>query len=452
MITQPRKQGFTLIELLVVIAIIAILAAILFPVFAKAREKARQAKCMSNLRQLSLAMMMACQDKNETFPQANMWQEKSGIASDGVFDCPSTDYKGTKAAPDYMFVGAFVQNGGVGGLNPDGLLSSRALGEITNTSEAPVFVEMANPGKIGQQAFVSDVTSAPPFAAGYNPETALYQKIDKQRHDGGSMVAFVDGHVEYLASTDLVNSMFVNLMHAHEPLSKPAPMGSLFFNVHSTVTDWSGPLGAVNSTEAMDSIFGMGDFIIIARPYNLMTDGKTATIITEGGHLSNFEIPDKFTFPNVAGLPDWWDFSDPANQPRFTGTIGLSNQWQGYTYYGTVGFFGQVSQVQVMTSFIFKAKVSQPINKRIIMLNMCNGNPSYGAANINGVLQTSPTGVVTDLQTVDAGKQSGKGNNSQYNGWSGASGLILPILNGYTYEIKYRLDLTNGNCDPVFER
>lgn len=102
-----------------------------------------------------------------------------------------------------------------------------------------------------------------------------------------------------------------------------------------------------------------------------------------------------------------------------------------------------------MTSFIFKAKVFQPINKRIIMLNMCNGNPSYGTANINGVLQTSSTGDVTDLQTVDAGKQSGRGNNCQYNGWSGASGWILPMLNGDTYKIKYRLDLTNGNCDPV---
>src|SRR5205823_10875854 len=58
---RPRR-GFTLIELLVVIAIIAILAAILFPVFARAREKARQASCMSNLKQLGLAMMQYAQD------------------------------------------------------------------------------------------------------------------------------------------------------------------------------------------------------------------------------------------------------------------------------------------------------------------------------------------------------------------------------------------------------
>ncbi|MEN6401596.1 MAG: DUF1559 domain-containing protein, partial [Armatimonadia bacterium] len=62
---MSRQRGFTLIELLVVIAIIAILAAILFPVFARAREKARQASCQSNLKQIGLAALMYAQDYDE---------------------------------------------------------------------------------------------------------------------------------------------------------------------------------------------------------------------------------------------------------------------------------------------------------------------------------------------------------------------------------------------------
>jgi prepilin-type N-terminal cleavage/methylation domain-containing protein len=64
------KRGFTLIELLVVIAIIAILAAILFPVFARAREKARQTSCLSNMKQVGLSVLMYIQDYDETFPMS----------------------------------------------------------------------------------------------------------------------------------------------------------------------------------------------------------------------------------------------------------------------------------------------------------------------------------------------------------------------------------------------
>ena len=63
-----RRTGFTLIELLVVIAIIAILAAILFPVFARAREKARQTSCLSNIKQLALGVIMYTQDYDERYP------------------------------------------------------------------------------------------------------------------------------------------------------------------------------------------------------------------------------------------------------------------------------------------------------------------------------------------------------------------------------------------------
>jgi prepilin-type N-terminal cleavage/methylation domain-containing protein/prepilin-type processing-associated H-X9-DG protein len=70
-ITQRHRAGFTLIELLVVIAIIAILAAILFPVFAQARQKARQTACLSNMKQIGLAIMQYNTDYDETYPVGN---------------------------------------------------------------------------------------------------------------------------------------------------------------------------------------------------------------------------------------------------------------------------------------------------------------------------------------------------------------------------------------------
>jgi prepilin-type N-terminal cleavage/methylation domain-containing protein/prepilin-type processing-associated H-X9-DG protein len=75
--TQTARKGFTLIELLVVIAIIAILASILFPVFSRAREKARESACLSNLKQIGVAVMMYASDYDDFLPLANEYPAKT---------------------------------------------------------------------------------------------------------------------------------------------------------------------------------------------------------------------------------------------------------------------------------------------------------------------------------------------------------------------------------------
>ncbi len=103
-----KRHGFTLIELLVVIAIIAILAAILFPVFARARDRARQASCTSNLRQVTLGILMYVQDYDETMPGFKIHKYCSDSRGDGWYEslepytrneqiaiCPSGQYEAT---------------------------------------------------------------------------------------------------------------------------------------------------------------------------------------------------------------------------------------------------------------------------------------------------------------------------------------------------------------------
>jgi len=155
---SPRKNSaFTLIELLVVIAIIAILAAILFPVFAQAREKARQSACLSNMKQMGLGLMQYKQDYDETFPTAyyhRAFNPASGGTSQGyihwsaliqpyvknygIFLCPS-DKLGGHAPTCFASAG---NNGGFGW--PDGQTPDQCGGGSIVDDQAPRLSYTAN--------------------------------------------------------------------------------------------------------------------------------------------------------------------------------------------------------------------------------------------------------------------------------------------------------------------
>jgi prepilin-type N-terminal cleavage/methylation domain-containing protein/prepilin-type processing-associated H-X9-DG protein len=124
---MKNRQGFTLIELLVVIAIIAILAAILFPVFAQAREKARQISCASNERQMGLAVMQYVQDNDEYYPAYfNNTPSNTNdpydvqiypyVKSVGVFKCPddsSAPFSGFFTSSPTLYAAAPYPSGNV---------------------------------------------------------------------------------------------------------------------------------------------------------------------------------------------------------------------------------------------------------------------------------------------------------------------------------------------------
>jgi prepilin-type N-terminal cleavage/methylation domain-containing protein len=167
--SQTTRRGFTLIELLVVIAIIAILAAILFPVFAKAREKARQASCESNQKQIGLAFIQYVQDYDEKLPCGNDingsgWasQINQYVKSTGLYRCPDDGtqpviYNTTTNAQDYPI--SYAMNSDLTGR---GIAAGVATASFVSPASTVLLFEVT--GVIG------DPTTA--SAAGNTPGTA----------------------------------------------------------------------------------------------------------------------------------------------------------------------------------------------------------------------------------------------------------------------------------------
>jgi prepilin-type N-terminal cleavage/methylation domain-containing protein/prepilin-type processing-associated H-X9-DG protein len=232
MITQsPKYKGFTLIELLVVIAIIAILAAILFPVFASAREKARQSVCTSNMKQMGLAIFMYLEDYDEHFPPASyndplvpvnpgptawMWiidpYIKSNIAESAsgnpgqvvsVYSCPDdslTDVsKPSEPSHDYLANSNIM---------PSWIT---ATGYTPTTHPVTLLAKLKGPSQVvllaeasgGSRIFSTgedDVTVPDPGAPGdgdvFLQCQAVYVRA-RTRHTGGSNYLFADSHVKW---------------------------------------------------------------------------------------------------------------------------------------------------------------------------------------------------------------------------------------------------------------
>ena len=161
---MQRKRGFTLIELLVVIAIIAILAAILFPVFQKVHENARRTACLSNLKQIGLAVTQYYQDADEKGPSGWdpygrcsgwAWQVYPYIKSTGAFRCP--DDAGTVATASSYGMNANLAVQQVQNAPPQGFASGLTISqynapastvmlfEVQSSSSSPYDLSLNNP-------------------------------------------------------------------------------------------------------------------------------------------------------------------------------------------------------------------------------------------------------------------------------------------------------------------
>ncbi|NUP99509.1 MAG: DUF1559 domain-containing protein [Armatimonadetes bacterium] len=190
-----RRTAFTLIELLVVIAIIAILAAILFPVFAKAREKARQNSCASNLKQIGLAVTQYVQDYDQRYmfsywQSGPGWQPNYGTAEESyyrgqmmpyvknrqIFICPSTSHNFNS----YIYSG-YLANGSTG----------RTEADIQSTADLVALADSYSNGCWALDG-ATQALPGPPF------DNAPRRLTD--RHNDGANFVYADGHVKWQAN------------------------------------------------------------------------------------------------------------------------------------------------------------------------------------------------------------------------------------------------------------
>ena len=197
-VSPVRRRGFTLIELLVVIAIIAILAAILFPVFAKAREKARQSSCLSNVKQLMLCVLEYAQDYDETLIPAS--QLRSGdwflvldpyVKNKQIWSCPSCKNLAAATYNQYLSYGwnyaEFGYRYNEGEVSPTLYGWCTSLGAVDKPAESAVLGDNHN-----------DQTYA----------RYLYRRStwSPNRHNDGGNLGFLDGHAKWLSQMEMRKS------------------------------------------------------------------------------------------------------------------------------------------------------------------------------------------------------------------------------------------------------
>jgi prepilin-type N-terminal cleavage/methylation domain-containing protein/prepilin-type processing-associated H-X9-DG protein len=293
---RSTRKGFTLIELLVVIAIIAILAAILFPVFAKAREKARQSSCANNMKQLGLGIVMYTQDFDEKLPygQANSSTDAAGwaaqifseIKSTGVYKCPDDS---TAAVTGITVTGP---NGAQNNVNlvpisyalNSNLAGGQVLGAIISTSSTVSLTE------------VSGVTGDP---------TTLYYPTA-----GSWSIAGADGNgTPGIATTSEVSGAVGNDPGALAYAYAFSQAGSPPAGANTTTTSTAAGTGAAYETGYL------GNINAIATPNDFDSANAGGGLHSGGSNYAYLDSHVKWALPTAisGGESNTISSSDPGN-------------------------------------------------------------------------------------------------------------------------------------------
>jgi prepilin-type N-terminal cleavage/methylation domain-containing protein/prepilin-type processing-associated H-X9-DG protein len=210
-----RRRAFTLIELLVVIAIIAILAAILFPVFAKAREKARQTSCLSNCKQLGLGFAQYIQDYDSNWPLM-YWGNPSGTwnpnVNPPVTTPPSPNYWGAEVTPYLKNTQIFFCPSVSGMTSGSTYIYSDVIGGNQNggTSDASI-QSPATQCSMGELYTTWWPNQWMGIDASENEIQYQYYNIScrlQTNHNAGANFLYCDGHAKWQAAQDWVGSWF----------------------------------------------------------------------------------------------------------------------------------------------------------------------------------------------------------------------------------------------------
>lgn len=196
-------RGFTLIELLVVVAIIAILAAILFPVFAQAREKALQSSCLSNVKQLVTGIKMYNQDYDETIIIAKgvpywWWLLDPYVSNEELHKCPSS------TLPPMGTGGATTTSGYAINLNITHWNNVHSEADILHPSELSIIMDGGGGYCYNHNGTMNSMTKAykPPVEEdGTGAPASGGRWEDPVRHNGGSNFGFCDGHGKWQTVT-----------------------------------------------------------------------------------------------------------------------------------------------------------------------------------------------------------------------------------------------------------